>query len=93
MRAFVSDDIRLELEELMETVFKDPYVDGLLEEGIEKGRIEEAASALFTVLAARGISVLDQVRALVGACTDPEQLEQWISRAANATTIDEVFAA
>ena len=32
------------------------------------------------------------IRALIGACSDSDQLEVWISRAATATTIDEVFA-
>ena len=97
MRAFVSDDIRLALEELMETVFDDPWIDGFIEEGIEKGiekgRIEEAARALLVVLGARGISVLDQFRTMISACTDPEQFDLWISRASTATTINEVFAA
>lgn len=44
-------------------------------------------------LGARGMSGLDQVRARISACTDPDQLEGWIIRAATATTLEEVFAA
>jgi hypothetical protein len=83
------------LEELMGTHFKNIFIEGYLEQGIEtgraEGRAEEAASALCTVLAARGIAVLDQARALINACTDPDQLKRWTARAATASTIDEVL--
>ena len=61
-------------------------------EGRQEGRQEALVSVLFTVLAARSFTVLDQVRALISACTDPAQLEAWAARAATAKTIDEVFA-
>jgi hypothetical protein len=77
------------LEVLMETTFKVPFVEGWREEG----RIEEAANALFTVLAARGIAVVEQTRALIGACSDPDQFKKWTARAATAATLEEVFTA
>jgi hypothetical protein len=100
LRAFASDDTRLALEELMGALFKDAYLDGLIEEGMEKGMekgIQQGIGqgeerALLAVLGARGFAVREQVRALISACTDPDQLEVWISRATTATTIDEVFA-
>lgn len=62
------------------------------EEGSGEGRQEALVSVLFAMLAARDFTVLDQVRALIRACTDPAQLETWATRAATAQTIDEVFA-
>jgi hypothetical protein len=84
-----SKRIRQALEELMATTFKSPFIEAFREEA----RVEEAVNALFTVLTARGIAVLGQNRALITACADPDQLKKWISRAATATTIDEVLAA
>jgi hypothetical protein len=54
--------------------------------------VEGASSALLAVLAARSFTVLDQVRVLISACTDPAQLERWAARAVTAKTVDEVFA-
>jgi hypothetical protein len=96
--------IRRALEELMETTFKVPFVVGYIEQGREEGHVqgleegraeglvEGASSALLAVLAARSFTVLDQVRVLISACTDPAQLERWAARAVTAKTVDEVFA-
>jgi hypothetical protein len=84
--------VRPALEELMETQFKSSFAERHREQGRAEVRTEEAASALFTVLTARGIAVLDQARALINACKDLDQLKRWTARAATATTIDEVFA-
>jgi hypothetical protein len=43
------------------------------------------------VLRARGIDVPDAVRERVQSCEDLEQLETWLSRAATAQTIGDVF--
>jgi hypothetical protein len=75
----------------MATHFKSSFTESFRKQGIEEGRVEEAANALFTVLAARGIAVVDQTRALITACTDPDQLKKWTARAATAATLDEVF--
>jgi hypothetical protein len=92
MRAFIPQDVRIDLEELMETLFKDAYLDGLIKEGIEQGIGQGEEGALLAVLGARGFAVPTQIRALISACSDPDQLELWISRAATASTVDEVFA-
>jgi hypothetical protein len=89
----VPKKVRPALEKLMENEFKSPFIESFRKRGIEEGRVEEAANVLLTILAARGMSVLDQVRARISACTDPDQLEGWIIRAATATTLEEVFAA
>jgi hypothetical protein len=54
--------------------------------------MEALTGALIAVLAARSFTVLDQVRAMITACADPDQLQRWTARAVTATTIDEVFA-
>ncbi|HMS76379.1 hypothetical protein [Gordonia sp. (in: high G+C Gram-positive bacteria)] len=43
------------------------------------------------MLRARGIDVPDAVRERVQSCEDLEQLETWLSRAATAQTIGDVF--
>jgi hypothetical protein len=37
VRAVVSDTVRADLEQLMKTVIKDPFIDGLIEEGMARG--------------------------------------------------------
>ncbi|MGW4245141.1 hypothetical protein [Nocardia sp. NPDC004722] len=60
-------------------------------EGLAQGRASGEAKALLTILRSRGISVDESTVARVRACTDIEQLDVWIDRAATAGSIDEVF--
>jgi hypothetical protein len=46
---------------------------------------------LLAVLAARGIEVPDDVQARITGCTDLEQLETWIRRAATADSVQDLF--
>jgi hypothetical protein len=46
---------------------------------------------LLRVLAARGFTVPDDIRAQVRSCTDTAQLEAWGDRAATASSLGEVF--
>lgn len=48
---------------------------------------------LLAVLGARKLPVDDATRERIERCNDPSTLERWITRAATATTLDEVFAA
>lgn len=57
-----------------------------------QGRAEGEASAVLAVLDARGIEISDAVRARVTACTDIDQLDGWVRRAATATSVDDLFA-
>ncbi|WP_246610518.1 hypothetical protein [Nonomuraea rhizosphaerae] len=63
-----------------------------LEEGKAEGKAEEAARMVLVVLAARGLEVTDEVRALINACTDLAQLEAWGMRAATAQSLQDLFA-
>ena len=49
------------------------------------------ARSVLDVLHARGIEVSDADRERIAECTDREQLAIWLTRAANAHSIDEVL--
>lgn len=49
------------------------------------------AAALLSVLAARDIEVTDDARDLITSCTDLVQFEDWIRRAATASSLADVF--
>ncbi|MGV9839815.1 hypothetical protein ACWDUL_37240 [Nocardia niigatensis] len=60
-------------------------------EGEVKGEAKGEAKALLAVLRSRGIAVDESTVARVGACTDIEQLDVWLDRAATACFANEVF--
>jgi hypothetical protein len=60
-------------------------------EGKVEGKVEGEANALLAILDARGIAVPDDVRAEIAACTDIDQLDAWIRRAATADRIEDVL--
>ncbi|MEV1167714.1 hypothetical protein [Nonomuraea sp. NPDC049784] len=62
-----------------------------LAEGTVKGKAEEAARSVLLVLAARGLDVPDDSRARIIACADLAQLETWVTRAATAQSIQDLF--
>jgi hypothetical protein len=49
------------------------------------------AVAVLAVLDARGIDVPDDIRARIATCTDLDQLDIWVRRAATAHAIEELF--
>jgi hypothetical protein len=59
---------------------------------VAEGETRGEAKAVLKVLAARGVSVPDDVRERVLACEDPEQVDRWLARASTADTADELFA-
>ena len=89
IRATASTAVRRVLEELMATVFRDEFVDGLL----DQGRAEGEAVMLLRVLAARGFAVPDEIRQLIQSCKDLTQIEAWGDRAATAESLEDVFTA
>ena len=76
----------------MKTVIKDPFIDGLIEEGLTRGKVEGEADAILRVLDARGLTVTAAQRTRILGCTDLQQLQEWITRAATATTVAGIFA-
>ncbi|MEV6743247.1 hypothetical protein ACIOZL_12390 [Streptomyces sp. NPDC087769] len=57
-----------------------------------EGRVEGLAEVLLIVLDARGIAVTDGIREQIDTCYDLPLLRHWLTRAATATTAEEVFA-
>jgi hypothetical protein len=65
----------------------------LVNEWMDKGRVEAARSALHTVLAARSLPVTPDVHARIAGESDVARLESWLKAAATAHSIDDVFRA
>jgi hypothetical protein len=63
----------------------------LLHGDAEKLAVVGRAKTILQVLAARGVAVQAEIRDQVLACTDIAQLDAWVSKAATAETVDEVF--
>jgi hypothetical protein len=84
--AALSQAARAALEELM--------AGGTYEfqsEFAKKHQAKGRAEALVAVLDARGLRIADEARARILACTDAEQLADWLRKAATATSIDQVI--
>jgi len=60
-------------------------------EGKTEGKAEGMAEAVLRLLAVRGVAVPDDARARITACTDLDQLDIWVGRAAIARTVDDLF--
>jgi len=71
--------------------FARKYVAQGLTEGLTRGRTEEAARNLLTVLRVRGLAVPDADRERILAQKDPERLERWLEKAAVAASVTEVI--
>jgi hypothetical protein len=93
---------RRELEALMASPkFRSTFVDGLLqqgeEKGLEKGREEGAVNSkiedLIKVIKARGLELTKAQLNLVTSCADLSQLATWFDHALDAKTTDEIFGA
>jgi hypothetical protein len=61
--------------------------------GEARGEVQALQNSIVAVLAARGLTVSEDLRALLDACTDPNLLKSLLRRAATATSPDEVRAA
>jgi hypothetical protein len=59
--------------------------------GEAKGRAEGEARAVLAILRARGIPVPEDIRTRITTCTDLNQLDTWVHRAATATTIHDLL--
>jgi hypothetical protein len=57
----------------------------------QEGRLEGERTAILKVLDTRGLTVDDAALKKILACTDPEQLERWISEAVVATSVQDLF--
>jgi hypothetical protein len=87
IRALVPPSVREPLEDLMRTVIKDDFMDGLLDQGRAEGRVE-----MLLLLLGKRFRVPVGVRDGIKACTDATQIDTWFDRAITATSLEEVFA-
>ncbi|HEV7784729.1 MAG TPA: hypothetical protein VGQ28_05280 [Thermoanaerobaculia bacterium] len=92
----LNDAARRSLETMMkgyeyQSDFAKKYVAEGLTQGITRGRTEEAARNLLTVLRARSIAVPEAVREHILAEKDPERLERWLEKAAVAASVSAVI--
>ncbi len=60
--------------------------------GEARGMAQGEANALLRVLERRSITVPDEARSRILACTSTAQLDAWLDRALTATRIEDVFA-
>lgn len=60
-------------------------------QGKTEGRAAAEAESVLRVLAARGITISDEVRERVTSCTDHDQLTEWLSRAVHVEAADDLF--
>lgn len=59
--------------------------------GRAEGKAEGKAEAILTVLEARGFAIPAALADRIRACTDPEQIDRWLRRAATVSSADEVL--
>jgi hypothetical protein len=71
--------------------FVNKFVNQGRREGEVTGEVKGEVDALLTVLAARSIEVPDEARDRITGCTDLDQLRTWLSRAATAESISDLF--
>jgi len=85
---------RRELEALMASPkFHSTFVDGLLQQGEEKGAVKSKVKDLIKVIRARGLELTNAQRGLLTSCADLGQLAAWFDQALDAKTTDEIFGA
>lgn len=71
--------------------YKSEFMRGLAAEAEAEAEARAGAKAVLAIFAARGISVRDDARERITNCTDVDQLDEWMRRAAVATSVDEIF--
>ncbi|MCL2730768.1 MAG: hypothetical protein FWE15_12195 [Actinomycetia bacterium] len=76
----------------MKTMWKDDFVDGLLDEGHKSGQLEDAREKLLRLLDKRGLTASEAIRGRVESCTDMGMINTWFDRAIDASSLDEVFS-
>jgi hypothetical protein len=68
-----------------------PFAQQLIDRGELRGRTDEAARAVLTVLRVRGMPVSGDMRERILAEKDPERLERWLEHAIIAASVAEVI--
>jgi hypothetical protein len=83
---------RTHWEAFMSTAMNYEFKSDFARHYVGLGKAEGEARAVLTVLEGRGVAVPDDVREQILGCTDLDQLDTWLRRAGNATTIDDVIS-
>ncbi|HRI72338.1 MAG TPA: Rpn family recombination-promoting nuclease/putative transposase, partial [Polyangium sp.] len=60
--------------------------------GVAEGQKAGKTSAIFTIFAARGITMSEETRTRIANCTDPALIERWIGLAVTIGSADELLA-
>ncbi|QFG25166.1 hypothetical protein [Actinomadura sp. WMMB 499] len=94
--AGLSKAARSILEELVTTgtaeyKFKSDFVLRNQAIGEMRGEVRGEAKSVLKILAARGVTVSDEVRERVLACEDEERLDVWLMRAGSVESADDLF--
>ncbi len=79
------------LEALMTTTAPHRYQSDFARRYYNQGEAKGEAKAVLAFLDARGIEIPDQARERITGCTDLDQLDTWVRRAATVNTVDELF--
>ncbi|MEV5500796.1 hypothetical protein AB0M50_35915 [Nonomuraea fuscirosea] len=68
-----------------------PYQGEHAESLLAQGRLRGEARALLKFLAIQGIPVTEEVRERVMSCSDEAVLDDWLRRAIEAESVEDVF--
>jgi hypothetical protein len=82
------------LEALMTTTthrYQSDFARRYFDQGEARGEARGEAKAVLAFLDARGIEVPDEFRERIVGCTDLDQLDTWVRRAATADKIHDLF--
>jgi hypothetical protein len=70
---------------------KSDFIEGFVQEGLEKGIAKAKAEAVLKIIDARAIDVTTQQRDQVSSCTDIGQLDEWFDSALAADSAADIF--
>ena len=93
-RTLLEDIVKIADYEWQSDFAKTHIAEGLAEgraEGRAEGEAKGEAKSVLLVLDARGLPVPDSVRERVTGCTDTDQLERWVRRAAVIDRAEQLF--
>ncbi|WP_153532714.1 hypothetical protein [Actinomadura macrotermitis] len=74
-----------------ELPIRSEFAKTYIAKGEAKGEIKGEIKAILSVLDARGLEVSSAAREQITGCTDLDQLEAWVRRAATIQTTDQLF--
>ncbi|MEU6427731.1 hypothetical protein ABZ860_17725 [Microbispora sp. NPDC046973] len=80
------------LEEMVTTIQDFDYLgEKYFSHWLDKGEVRGEVKSIFSVLDARGLVISDDARERIRRCEDPDQLIDWVRKAAVVTSADELF--